>query len=102
MQLKKFILKIVYIIQSRPWKALYVNEQRSTQNTQKGKQLYSDDEMMVFFSFFQMLFNAGVKQSYNKKGEGINKLKAKINEHLSSIVYTLYNQQKHGPCLSIL
>lgn len=49
--------------------------------------------MMVFFSFFQMLFNAGVIQSYNKKGDDINKLKAKINEHLSSIVYTLYNNK---------
>lgn len=49
--------------------------------------------MMAFFSFFQMLFNAGVIQSYNQRGEDVNKLKAKINEHLSSLGYTLDNNK---------
>lgn len=41
-----------------------------------------------------MFFNAGVMLSYNKKkGRDINKLKAKVNEHLSSIVYILSNSK---------
>lgn len=43
-----------------------------------------------------MFFNAGVMLSYNKKKKkkrDVNKLKAKINEHLSSIVYILSNSK---------
>lgn len=47
----------------------------------------------MFFSFFKMFFNAGVILSCNKKGGDVSKLKAKINEHLSSIVYTLSNSK---------
>lgn len=47
----------------------------------------------MFFLFFKMVLNAGVILSYNKRGGDENKLKAKIIEHLSSIVYTLYNNK---------
>lgn len=47
----------------------------------------------MFFLFFKMVLNAGVILSYNKRGGDANKLKAKIIEHLSSIVYRLYNNK---------
>lgn len=47
----------------------------------------------MFFSFFKMVCNAGVTPSNNKKGGDVNKLKAKINEPLSSIVYILCNSK---------
>lgn len=44
--------------------AVYVKEQRWTENT---KWLHSDDEMVVFFSFFKMVFKAGVTLTIEKE-----------------------------------
>jgi len=48
--------------------------------------------MVIFFSFFKIVFDAGVTLSNNKKGRDVNKLKAKINEYFST-VYTLYSSK---------
>lgn len=55
--------------------------------------MYSDEEIVIFFSFFKIVFNAEVTLSNNKKGRDVSKLKAKINEYLFSTVYTLYSSQ---------
>lgn len=55
--------------------------------------MYSDEEIVIFFSFFKIVFNAGVTLSNNKKGRDVSKLKAKINEYLFSTVYTLYSRK---------
>lgn len=49
--------------------------------------------MVIFFSFFKIVFDAGVTLSNNKKGRDVNKLKAKINEYFFSTVYTLYSSK---------
>lgn len=75
------------------------HERMMGQEYTKREQLHWKDERIGCVSpIFQNFLWCGVTLSYNKQGKNVNKLKAKINEHLSWIVYTWHNSQ--GSALS--
>lgn len=75
------------------------HERMIGQEYTKREPLHWKDERIGCVSpIFQNFLWCGVTLSYNKQGKNVNKLKAKINEHLSWIVYTWHNSQ--GSALS--